>query len=332
MKKKKAFTIVELLVVIAILAIIISVAIPAFRSASKSAKEKSSPVSHTKTSQTQASSGNEKSNYTGEVPSITRRVTDYTGILSSNEVAQLESKLEQYEKTTSNQIAVMIVNSLEGKDLDEFSIAIAEKAKLGQKGKDNGVLVFIARNDRKIKIEVGYGLEGALPDGMCGRIMDNEFLPFFKKDEMYNGINNGVDKIMLAIKNEYTADTTSRSNNTGNNEDVLKLLGIAFVILFLFSGFCGIFHPIAGGVAGAIGSFFIVKFFYSFMWAIPAAVIGFLIGMIAKDILEGMASGSGGGGSYGRGSSWSSGSSHSSGSSFSGGGGHFGGGGASRSW
>lgn len=233
------------------------------------------------------------------VKRIVNYVTDESGTLTASQVSSLESKLSQFEKETSNQLVVYIISSLEGESLEEKSYETAEKSGIGQKGKNNGVLLFIAMNDRKLRIEVGYGLEGALPDALCNQIIRKEITPHFKQGEYYEGINAGVDAIINATKGEYTQDTKSSKDN--------KKIGIGI-------GVCGI--PILITV--------IIFFFVIF---IIINVIRGIFGWGGRRRGNWWYTG-------GSGSSWGSGSSYSGGSfgGFSGGGGSFGGGGASGSW
>lgn len=133
------------------------------------------------------------------------RVTDKTGTLSPGEIAALDQKLAAFERQTTNQIAVLLIPSLAGDNLEDYSIRLAEKWKIGQKGKNNGAILLIVKNDRKLRIEVGYGLEGALPDALAGSIIRNEITPRFKEGQFYRGIDAGVTAIMAATKGEYKA-------------------------------------------------------------------------------------------------------------------------------
>jgi uncharacterized protein len=226
---------------------------------------------------------------------ITHYVIDESGTLSSAQLSSLESKLSQFEKETSNQVVVYIINSLEGESLEEKSYEIAEKNGIGQKGKDNGVLLFIAMSDRKLRIEVGYGLEGALPDALCNQIIRKEITPYFKQGKYYDGINAGVDAIIKATKGEYKQETESSKDKKGIGIGICGLPILFFVIILFF------------------GIFFVISIFRRlFGWNRLGRRNWWYTG--------------------GSGSSWSSGSSGSSFSGFSGGGGSFGGGGASGSW
>jgi len=228
---------------------------------------------------------------------IEHYVTDETGTLTSSEIKSLETKLSNFEKETSNQVVVYIIGSLGGESLEETSYEIAQKNGIGQKGKDNGVLLFIVMNDRKLRIEVGYGLEGALPDALAGQIIRKEITPYFKQSKYYEGIDAGVDAIISATKGEYKQDKkyAEKENDFG-----IGICGIPFAVLFIFI-FIGLY----------------------------------IFGSILRRIFGGKSTGkrsswwNSGGWTSGSGSSWSSGSSF---GGFSGGGGSFGGGGASGSW
>ncbi len=140
-----------------------------------------------------------------EIPVLRSRVTDRSGTLSSSEVQSLEQILASHEDSTSTQIAVLIIPTLGGEDLFEYTQTVAEKNKIGTKEHNNGVLLFIAINDRKIRIHVGYGLEGALTDATSKQIIEDEILPRFRRQEYYDGILAGTQAIEEAVKGEYTA-------------------------------------------------------------------------------------------------------------------------------
>ncbi len=139
------------------------------------------------------------------------RVTDFTGTLSPTDIASLESKLLAFERETTDQIAVLMIPSLEGESLEDYSIRLAEKWKIGQKGKNNGVILLVVKNDRKMRIEVGYGLEGALPDALAGTIVRNEIAPRFRSGKFYEGIDAGIQAIMAATKGEYKAPARKKA-------------------------------------------------------------------------------------------------------------------------
>src|SRR5688572_9154570 len=133
-------------------------------------------------------------------PLANKRVHDEAQVLSSHTVEQLEIQLKQYEDSTSNQIAILIINSLEGDVIEEYSIRVAHNEwKLGQSKNDNGVLLLIATDDRKMRIEVGYGLEGVLTDVLCNRIIRNEMAPNFRRGDYDAGVLLAINAIVRAI-------------------------------------------------------------------------------------------------------------------------------------
>jgi len=164
------------------------------------------------------------------------RVTDFTGTLSRNEKITLERKLADFERETTNQIAVLLIPTLKGDSLEDYSIRLAEKWKIGQKGRNNGAILLIVKNDRKLRIEVGYGLEGSLPDALSGSIIRNEIAPRFKTGQFYQGIDAGLSAIIAATKGEYKApkerERRSRSSPWGTLWPILLFFGIfAFINL-----------------------------------------------------------------------------------------------------
>jgi uncharacterized protein len=164
------------------------------------------------------------------------RVTDLTGTLSHNEQIMLERKLSDFERETTNQIAVLLIPTLKGDSLEDYSIRLAEKWKIGQKGRNNGAILLIVKNDRKLRIEVGYELEGSLPDALSGSIIRNEIAPRFKTGQFYQGIDAGLSAIIAATKGEYKApkkrERRSRSSPWGTLWPILLFFGIfAFINL-----------------------------------------------------------------------------------------------------
>ncbi len=130
-------------------------------------------------------------------------VSDYASMLSASSRRNLEEKLTRFERETSNQLIVAIFPGLEGEVLEDFSIRLAEAWKPGQKGKDNGVILLIFKNDRKVRIDVGYGLEGALPDAIAKQIIENEIVPEFRRRNFSGGIEKAVNAVIAATRGEY---------------------------------------------------------------------------------------------------------------------------------
>jgi uncharacterized protein len=283
----------------------------------------------------------------------TSQVHDDAGVLSKETVHELEALLAAYRDSTSNEIAVLIVPSLGGDPIEEYSLRVAEKLALGNKEKDNGALLLIAVEDHKMRIEAGYGLEGVLTDAVCNRIIRNELAPNFRANDYDNGVKEGIDAMIDAIGGEYTSDVNTSSDTFVAPEmtwqERLMIGGFVFGIL-------GVFTLVGLMVSGCAGWFlyaFLIPFYATFpMIILPlnagvtlliAYIIGYpilklIIGRTAwgKKMAQKMGSGNRSGGSgWSSGSGWSGGSwggGSSSSGGFSGGGGGFGGGGSSGSW
>ena len=139
-------------------------------------------------------------------PNPPKLVNDYAGLLSRAQLNTLERKLVSYNDSTSTQMAIVIETSLEGDDIVDYCQRIGESWGIGQDGKDNGILIYVASQDRKIRIHTGYGVEGFLPDAMANRIIDRIIVPAFRKGKYYNGLNETADVIKKLAGGEYTAD------------------------------------------------------------------------------------------------------------------------------
>lgn len=228
-----------------------------------------------------------------DAPALRGRVNDYAGLLPPERAAALEHRLAQFENETRHQIAVLTIPTLDGEDIEGFGIRVAEQWKIGQKGFDNGAILIVAKNDRKLRVEVGYGLEGALPDAIANRIIQQIIVPRFKDGDFPGGIEAGVDAMMRAAKGEVLPEAQRRKPQAGARFPValfLPLLLFGFYFVFALSS------RSRNGVWGARGR----RGYYG-----PGGFFG---------------GGGFGGGGFG------------GGGGFSGGGGGFGGGGASGSW
>lgn len=270
-----------------------------------------------------------------DIPEPTGHVVDLAGILTPEQKAAMEDRLVKLRSATSIEIAVLTIPSLEGEVLETYGERVFMSWGVGNKETDNGLLILVAKNDRKMRLEVGYGLEGVLPDGLCGRIIREDMAPYFKKGDYNGGINAALVRVMQASKGEYTVETPSTASSgseEGTIDPRLILFGVVALVGFLVAGFGGIAHRVLGGMLFAAIVFLGGWWIYSIAWGIGLAIPAFLLGLVAKDIIEALSesSGSSGGGYYSSSSSsWSSGG----GSSFGGfGGGSCGGGGASGSW
>jgi uncharacterized protein len=175
------------------------------------------------------------------VPALSHYANDLTGTLTPEELDTLEARLAGFDKSTSTQIVVLMVNSTDDTPLEEASLKVAEKNAIGRKGKDNGVLLFIAKTDRKVRIEVGYGLEGALPDITSGIIIRKEIIPHFRDNDYAGGIEAGVVAILAATRNEYNAD----------EKDSNKVFGLSIPALIIFAVIVMIFSRIGRGGPGS---------------------------------------------------------------------------------
>lgn len=167
--------------------------------------------------------------------------TDLTGTLSGSELELLNNKLKSYEDTTSNQIVVLIINSLEGYPIEEVSHKIASINKIGTEKNNNGILFLIAKDDKQMRFEVGYGLEGVVPDAIASSIIRNVVRPKFREGDYYGGINSGIDEIIKAIGGEYKAD-----ENSSEDEFPFYIFIIIILIILFFTRFSGPFIP--GGI------------------------------------------------------------------------------------
>lgn len=158
-------------------------------------------------------------------------VNDYAHLLSPGQVQALDQKLSNYRDTTSNEVAIITVKSLQGYPIDQFSLKVLDTWKIGQHNKRNGILIFVAPKERKMRIEVGYGLEGVLPDILAGQIINQIMKPAFRKGDYYQGLDQATTAIMKIIAGTYKA--TKKKNNTGGHWAFPLLIIIAAILYFL---------------------------------------------------------------------------------------------------
>lgn len=230
-------------------------------------------------------------------PNPPKLVNDYANILTPDQAAALEKKLYQFDDTTSSQVVLVIVKSLEGNDVADAAIELGRSWKVGDKKNNNGVVLLISEKDHKLNISPGYGLEKALPDLVCQQIIQTLIVPNFKGNDYYGGIDHGTDAIIQAIKGEYKAPA-------GYNKRSLKGVSL-FKILFLIILAIVVLSSLGGG-GGRGGSFMSRRGFGPIFF---------------------------GGGGFGGGGWGGGGGGSSGGGGFGGfGGGSFGGGGSSGSW
>lgn len=257
------------------------------------------------------------------VPALKARVTDLTATLSSEQKASLEARLAAIDTAGAAQITVLMLPSTQPEAIEQFGIRLAEAWKIGhasgKPGADNGVIVIIAKDDRRARIEVGYGLEGAIPDAIAKRIVAEQMTPRFKQSDFYGGIQAAVEALEAASRGELPAADRPARASQNHKVDIegygMAVMAAAFVggVLRKLLGLFGVL-VISGLVGGA-------ALLFGASWLI-AALLGIATFVLSFFNLGGMAMGGGGrrGGGFG------------GGGGFSGGGGGFGGGGASGSW
>jgi uncharacterized protein len=167
-----------------------------------------------------------------KVPELKMWATDETKTLNSDEISDLNSRLKTYEDTTSNQLVTLMIASLEDYPIEDYSHEVASKNKIGTEKHDNGVLLLVVKDDRKLRIEVGYGLEGALPDALASSIIRNVIVPKFKNNEYYAGISDGINAIIATIAGEYKAEPDDDSGEGGSI--IFTVFVVIFIIIMLF--------------------------------------------------------------------------------------------------
>jgi uncharacterized protein len=286
------------------------------------------------------------------IPPLQTRVTDTAGVLGVSAKQELEQKLVAFEQSSGGQLAVLIVKTAEPETIEQYALRVAEAWKIGTKGTDKGAIIVLAMQERKIRIEVGYGWEGALPDVTAKRIIRETMTPFFKQNQFAQGLDAAIDKIQLAVSVDSKAASNTVNekgqwenshNATTKDATMESLLAMSPILLGALAILSFILPSLfVGGLAG-LGTYF-------FTSSMPAAGIAAFIAFVLASILKGIF------GSFRRGAplggrrvhrnsgwssgpwvstggdGWSSGSSSSDSGGFSGGGGDFGGGGASGDW
>jgi uncharacterized protein len=273
------------------------------------------------------------------VPPLAARVTDLTGTLSGEAVNRIESKLANFEAQKGSQIAVLIVPTTQPEEIEQYSIRVAEAWKLGRKAVDDGAILLVAKNDRRVRIEVGQGLEGAMPDAIANRIVEETITPHFKSGDFDGGIEAGVNQMIAVVSGEPLPAPDRKWEHRGGLGNMLPLL---LVVVFVVSGvlralFGRLFGSLAtGGIAGGLA--------WLLSHVLPiglgAGVVAFMFALLAGSSSRGWSAGRGGwggwgggfGGGLGGGFGGFGGGGGGGGGGFSGGGGGFSGGGASGSW
>jgi uncharacterized protein len=270
------------------------------------------------------------------VPQLTGRVVDQTATLSGDDSASLTQTLKSLEARKGSQIAVLIVPTTQPETIEQFSIRVAEAWKIGRKKIDDGALLVIAKNDRHLRIEVGYGLEGALTDVTTKRIIDEDITPKFKSGDFAGGVRAGVARMIRVIDGEPLPAPEPPHWKPSAAFDPSVLFNPFLIIPVLLFG--GLIRSLLGRLLGSAATGGLVTLvawvmFGSLLAAVLVGVVAFVFVMFSDaSPTPGGRSRGGGWSSGSSGGSWSSGSSSSDSGSFSGGGGSFGGGGASGSW
>lgn len=270
-----------------------------------------------------------------DVPKLKGYVNDYADIISPSAEQRLEETLRSFEQTDSTQLVILTIPSLEGEVIEDFSIRVADAWKIGQTVKDNGIILLVAKEDRKMRIEVGRGLEGRLTDLMAGRIIDLVIKPSFKRGDYDQGFILGASALIDAARGEFKAEDEQIPDRGKGHAPIFTFLifGIVFLVVL------GAISKILSGIGGAIGLPLLIH-----MMVFPLGIISLIIlaaiGLFAGLVLPIMTPFGGhhrrggfipGGGFYSSGGSGFGGGGF-SGGGFSGGGGGFGGGGASGNW
>ncbi len=293
-----------------------------------------------------------------DVPFLSGRVNDRANLLPPAAHEQLETTLADFERRTGHQLAVLTMPSLQGEVLEDFSLKVSRTWGLGRKGVNDGILLLVSREDRKLRIEVGHGLEGDLPDALCGRIIQDVMVPRFRAGDYPGGIASGAGAIIAAAEGHY-APPPSNGGHTRNDFADMSLVGKIFMSLFILV-FFGLFE--AMGIALPGFGWFLYVFLIPFWAAFPGAIWGGKVGLgcliahlLGFPLLKALVPKAGLGGRFSRGNAGEiyyrgyelfrvyppggrggggsdSGGGYSGGGGFSGGGGSFGGGGSSGSW
>jgi len=257
------------------------------------------------------------------VPALRARVTDLTGTLSEAQRAELEASLAAYEARRGSQMAVLMLPSTKPEEIEQYAIRVAEAWKVGRKGVDDGVILVVAKDDRRVRIEVGYGLEGAIPDSVAQRVIDERLVPRFREGDFFGGLRDAADQLIRLAEGEKLPPPSGRAR--GDLPDPASFLVPAlFAALVIGTVLKALLGRLPGSLATGAGLGAIAWVLFGATIALFAAVGAFLVAFLNTGVGRGGRWSSGGG-------SWG-GSSGGSSSSWGGGGGGFGGGGSSGRW
>lgn len=252
------------------------------------------------------------------VPELAARVTDLTNTLSPDQKSALESRLAAFEQQKGSQIAVLLVPTTQPETIEQYGIRVAESWKLGRKGIDDGILVLMATQDRAVRIEVGYGLEGVVPDITAKRVIEEIMIPRFREGDVAGGLNAGVERLIGLVDGEPLPPPKHQTASSNTFDQYFPMLFVAAIVL---GGFMrAIFGKVMGGMAtGGIVGIVVWLLGAGLLFAIVIAILAFIFTL-------------GGGRGFSGGSLGGLGGGGMSGGGFGGGGGDFGGGGASGRW
>lgn len=253
------------------------------------------------------------------VPALKARVTDLTGTLSESQRQSLESRLAAFERDKGAQVGVLLVPTVRPESIEQYGIRVGEAWKLGRKGVDDGLILLVAKNDREVRIEVGYGLEGAVPDVVAKRIIEEAIVPRFRAGDMAGGIGAGVERLLAVIGGEPLPAPTASSAGTGDGLNVDLLFPIFMIAVVAGNVLRALFgRLLAAGASGGVAALAAGLMGASLFGVAGIGIVVFCFILVGGSGFIGGGSGGGGG--------WSG------GGGFSGGGGGFGGGGASGRW
>lgn len=269
------------------------------------------------------------------VPPLKGRVTDLTGTLTAEQVASLERSLTEFERRKGSQIAVLMVPTTKPEAIDQYSIRVAEQWKVGRRKVDDGVIIVVAKNDHRVRLEVGYGLEGPIPDAIASRVIREVIAPHFVQGDFYGGLRDGTARLMKLIEGE-SLPPPRQAADRRDDESYESLFVIVLMLVVaggaILTRILGRFFGSAaiGGIAGVVVLLIVGSMIAAVIAGIIAFFSTFVLGAVGRGFAGHRHGGWGGGISPGgwSGGGWGS----SSGGGWSGGGGSFGGGGASGSW
>jgi uncharacterized protein len=261
------------------------------------------------------------------IPPLTGRVVDETETLTAEQKRALEAKLQAFEQRKGSQIAVLITGTTFPDPIESYSIRVADAWKIGRKGVSDGILVVVAKSDRAMRLEVGYGLEGAIPDAMARRLIEEVFIPGFREGNFYEGLDAGVDRMIKVVDGEPLPEVSQSNAGRGNPRSIESYFAVFIVATLAFGG---LLRRLLGRLPGALvvgaGIGFLAWLIVApILVALLAGAVAFVLTLLGGGMPGRMGGGGFGGGGFGGGG-------FGGGGGFSGGGGGFGGGGASGRW